>query len=282
VTAAVEIVPGTSFGDGALGLIGGPCVLESVDHSVDVGGQIRDVCADLGIAYVFKASYDKANRSSSGSFRGLGLDDGLTALAAVREALDVPVLTDVHETVQVSQVAEVADVLQIPAFLCRQTDLLVAAAQSGRVVNVKKGQFLSPDEMENVANKVREAGTDRLLLTERGTTFGYNNLVVDFRSLPRLRSFGAPVIFDATHSVQQPGSQGASTGGDRRYVPYLARAAVAVGVEGLFMEIHDDPDRAPSDGPNMLRLVDLRGLLADLLAIHQAAARLPSVGDVKG
>jgi 2-dehydro-3-deoxyphosphooctonate aldolase (KDO 8-P synthase) len=276
VTVAVKVVSGTSFGDGALGLIGGPCVLESVGHAVDLGGRIRDVCAELRMPYVFKASYDKANRSSAGSFRGLGLDDGLAALEAVRKALDVPVLTDVHETMQVSPVAEVADVLQIPAFLCRQTDLLVAAAESGRVVNVKKGQFLSPDEMENVADKVRSAGGDRLLLTERGTTFGYNNLVVDFRSLPRLRSFGAPVIFDATHSVQQPGSKGASTGGDRRFVPYLARAAVAVGVDGLFMEIHDDPDHAPSDGPNMLRLDDLRGLLTDLQALHGAAPRLPA------
>lgn len=271
----VTIAPGTLFGDGRLGLMAGPCVLESINHAVEVGGAIRDVCRDLDVPFVFKASYDKANRSSASAFRGLGLDRGLEALAAVGKELGVPVVTDVHETVQVDAAASVCDVLQIPAFLCRQTDLLVAAAKSGRAVNVKKGQFLSPPEMANVVQKVRSAGGEAVLLTERGTTFGYNDLVVDFRSLPVLRSFDAPVIFDATHSVQRPGGQGDATGGDRRFVPYLARAAVAVGVDGLFMEVHDDPDRAPSDGPNMLRLADLHGVMTDLVAIHAAATPLP-------
>jgi 2-dehydro-3-deoxyphosphooctonate aldolase (KDO 8-P synthase) len=273
--AIVDITPEVSFGDGRLGLIGGPCVLESIGHCVDVGGRIRDICAELDLPFVFKSSFDKANRSSASSYRGLGLDAGLQALAAVRAQLGVPVLTDIHEAAQVEPVAAVCDVLQIPAFLCRQTDLLVAAARSGRPINVKKGQFLSPEEMGNVVQKVAAAGGERLLLTERGTTFGYHNLVVDYRALPVLRGFGTPVVFDATHSVQQPGSQGGSTGGDRRFVPYLARAAVAVGVDALFMEIHDDPDSAPSDGPNMLRLDDVRALLSDLRVIHETTPRLP-------
>ncbi|MFZ6002408.1 MAG: 3-deoxy-8-phosphooctulonate synthase [Actinomycetota bacterium] len=275
----VRVTEDVTIGDHRLGLLGGPCVLESVDHAVQVGGEIRDICADMAMPYIFKASFDKANRSSSASFRGLGLDAGLAALAAVRRQLGVPVMTDVHETMQVEPAAAVCDVLQIPAFLCRQTDLLVAAAASGAVVNVKKGQFLSPGEMINVVDKVRGAGaSDRVLVTERGTTFGYNNLVVDFRSLPLLRGFGAPVVFDATHSVQQPGALGASTGGDRRFAPYLARAAVAVGVDAIFMEIHDDPDVAPSDGPNMIRLADVPGLLASLRLLHDTLPRLPAIG----
>jgi 2-dehydro-3-deoxyphosphooctonate aldolase (KDO 8-P synthase) len=273
--AEVSIADGVTFGDGSLGLIGGPCVLESVEHAVHVGGAVRDLCASRGMPYVFKASYDKANRTSSRSFRGLGLEGGLEALGRVRAELGVPVVTDVHESADVEAVASVCDVLQIPAFLCRQTDLIVAAARSGRTVNVKKGQFLSPEEMSNVVVKVDDAGGERLLLTERGTTFGYHNLVVDFRSLPVLRSFGAPVVFDATHSVQRPGGEGTSSGGDRALVPYLARAAVSVGVDALFMEIHDDPDHAPSDGANMVRLDGLERLLDDLLAIHGAAPRLP-------
>lgn len=265
------------IGGGPLGILAGPCVLESIDHAVSIGGAIRDVCRDLGLPFIFKASYDKANRSSAGGFRGLGVDRGLQALAEVRKQLDVPVVTDVHETAQVSPASEVCDVLQIPAFLCRQTDLLVAAAESGCAVNVKKGQFLAPAEMANVVQKVRGAGGERLLLTERGTTFGYNNLVVDFRSLPVLRSFGAPVAFDATHSVQQPGALGGASGGDRRFVPYLARAAVAVGVDALFMEVHDNPDRAPSDGPNMLRLSDLPRLLDDLVELRGACVQLPPI-----
>jgi 2-dehydro-3-deoxyphosphooctonate aldolase (KDO 8-P synthase) len=271
----VSISPDVTFGDGRLGLLAGPCALESVEHAVHVGGTIREVCTGLGVPFVFKASFDKANRSSESAFRGLGLERGLQALSAVRQQLGVPVMTDVHETTQVPDAAQVCDVLQIPAFLCRQTDLLVAAARSGRVVNVKKGQFLSPPEMANVVQKVYGAGGDRLLLTERGTTFGYNNLVVDFRSLPIMRSFGAPVVFDATHSVQQPGGMGNATGGDRRFVPYLARAAAAVGVDALFMETHEEPERAPSDGSNMLRLSDLRNLLEEVVAIHGAASLLP-------
>lgn len=276
-SAPVTIAPDVEFGDGGLGLLAGPCVLESVGHAVEIGGTIREACNQLDIAFVFKASYDKANRSSVSSFRGLGLHEGLEALADVKRQLGVPVMADVHETSQVEHAAEVCDVLQIPAFLCRQTDLLLAAAATGRVVNVKKGQFLSPAEMGNVAEKLRTAGDGRFLLTERGTTFGYNNLVVDFRSLPVMRSFSAPVLFDATHSVQQPGGMGTATAGDRRFVPYLARAAVAVGVDGLFMETHDDPDRAPSDGPNMLHLSDLRPLLVELKRIRDSVPALPPV-----
>jgi 2-dehydro-3-deoxyphosphooctonate aldolase (KDO 8-P synthase) len=246
--------------------------------AIEVGEQIAAICNRVGVTYVYKSSFDKANRTSVSSFRGMGLEAGLKILAEVRDRLGVPVLTDVHEQAQVDDVAAVCDVLQIPAFLCRQTDLLVAAAETGRAVNVKKGQFLSPAEMQHVAGKLEDAGAKGILLTERGTTFGYNNLVVDFRSLPVLRSFGHPVVFDATHSVQMPGGAGGASGGRRDYVPYLARAAVAVGVDGLFMEIHPDPDSAPSDGPNMLRLDDLEELLRDLLAIRASVTALPPLG----
>jgi 2-dehydro-3-deoxyphosphooctonate aldolase (KDO 8-P synthase) len=272
----VQIGDGVEFGGAALGLLAGPCVVESVEHCVEIAGAVAEICSKLGIAYVFKASFDKANRSSSSSFRGHGLDAGLEALAAVRRDVHVPVVTDVHETWQVEQTAAVCDVLQIPAFLCRQTDLIVAAAASGRVVNVKKGQFLAPEDMRNVVDKIHEAG-GRALLTERGSSFGYHELVVDFRSLPIMRAFGVPIIFDATPSVQRPGGMGTASGGDRRYVPYLARAAVAVGVDALFLEVHDDPDHAPSDGPNMVRLGDLESILRDVVAVRGAAPPLPAI-----
>jgi 2-dehydro-3-deoxyphosphooctonate aldolase (KDO 8-P synthase) len=225
--------------------------------------------------YVFKASFDKANRSSIDSYRGIGVQEGLEVLAAVKRELDVPVITDIHEHWQAETVAEVADILQIPAFLCRQTDLLAAAARTRRVVNVKKGQFVSPPEMSNVVKKLRESGAHGILLTERGSSFGYNNLVVDFRALPQMATLGCPVVMDATHSVQMPGALGASSGGQREYVPVLARAAVAVGVDALFMEIHEDPDHALSDGPNMVPLDRLEKLLEELLALHEIRRRIP-------
>jgi 2-dehydro-3-deoxyphosphooctonate aldolase (KDO 8-P synthase) len=234
------------------------------------------VAAAAGVPFIYKSSYDKANRSSVHAYRGPGLKEGLRILRAVKEAAQVPVLSDVHEVAEVEPAAEVLDVLQVPAFLCRQTDLVLACGRTGKPVNVKKGQFLSPRDMENVVDKLRASGTEAILLTERGASFGYNNLVVDFRSLPIMRSFGFPVVFDATHSVQLPGGAGDRSGGERQYVPALARAAVAVGVDALFMEIHEDPDRPMpdgrplSDGPNMLRLADLPGLLAELRAIRAA------------
>ncbi|MGI8440586.1 MAG: 3-deoxy-8-phosphooctulonate synthase [Thermoleophilaceae bacterium] len=258
-----EITPDLAVGDGAPPLvIAGPCVLESHELSLEIGAECRRVCEALGASYVFKASFDKANRTSVGSYRGPAFEHGLELLAAARRELGVPVLTDVHDPHQVDAVAEVVDVLQIPAFLSRQTDLLLAAAASGRTVNVKKGQFLAPWDMEHVVAKLEEGGTRRILLTERGTSFGYNTLVVDFRSLPAMRALGYPVVFDATHSVQAPGGAGGASGGNREDVPYLARAAAAVGVDALFLEVHPDPDRAPSDGPNMVRLEGLPELLA--------------------
>lgn len=258
-----------------LTLIAGPCVLETRELALEIAGSLAAICRRLGIRYVFKASYDKANRSSGSSFRGPGLEEGLAILAAVRDQVGVPVLTDIHESQQAAAAAAVVDVLQIPAFLCRQTDLLLAAAAavagSDRIVNIKKGQFLAPWDMAQVVAKLRAAGLDdpqRLWLTERGTSFGYNTLVVDYRSLPQLQALGCPVIFDATHSVQQPGGQGSSSGGQREFVAPLARAAVAVGVDGLFMETHPDPDRAPSDGPNMVPLHRMEALLEQLLALR--------------
>jgi len=251
-----------------LTLIAGPCVIENRDLVFEVAEAVNAVCKKLGVQYIFKASFDKANRTSASTFRGPGVTAGLAVLQEVKDKLGLPVLTDIHESSHVAQVAEVADVLQIPAFLCRQTDLLMAAAATGKAINVKKGQFLSPQEMSQVAQKLRAAGVENLLLTERGNSFGYNTLVVDFRSLPQLQSFGCPVIFDATHSVQQPGGQGGTSGGQREYVAPLARAAVAVGVDGLFMEIHPNPDKALSDGPNMLPLHRLEPLLKQLLAIR--------------
>ena len=247
-------------------LIAGPCQLESRDHAFEVASELKEICARLGIGLIFKTSYDKANRTSLKGKRGLGLEKSLAVFAEIRERLGLSVLTDVHESYQCAPVAEVVDVLQIPAFLCRQTDLLLAAAKTGRVVNVKKGQFLAPKDMTNVVNKLTEAGCADILLTDRGTSFGYNTLVSDFRSLPIMQETGCPVVFDATHSVQQPGGLGGASGGERRFVPVLARAAVAVGVAALFIETHPDPDNAPSDGPNMIPLDQMEALLAELMA----------------
>ena len=270
----VAVADGVVIGPGqALTLFGGPCAIESLELCLRVGERLRDTCWRLGIPYVFKASYDKANRTSLDSFRGPGLVEGLDVLAAVKDRLGVPIITDIHEASHAAPAAEVVDVLQIPAFLCRQTDLLLAAAGTGRVVNVKKGQFVSPAEMRHAVVKLEAGGGGGVLLTERGSTFGYNTLVVDFRSLPQLRALGYPVVFDATHSVQMPGALRASSGGQREYVPALARAAVAVGVDALFMEIHEDPDAALSDGPNMVKLDDVEGLLTQLLSIRTAVGQ---------
>ncbi len=252
---------------GPLAFILGPCQMESRDHALEMAAAIAEITAATGQRAVFKASYDKANRTSLSGGRGIGMAKGLDVLAEIKDKHGFAVLTDVHEVAHCAPVAEICDILQIPAFLCRQTDLLVAAAQTGRVVNVKKGQFLAPWDMKNVAAKITGSGNPNLLLTERGASFGYNTLVNDFRALPIMARTGAPVIFDATHSVQQPGGQGGSTGGEREFVPVLARAAVAVGVAGVFIETHDDPDRAPSDGPNMVPLAELGALLASLAAI---------------
>ncbi len=251
-------------------LIAGPCVIENESLCLSVARSLKKTCAKLGIPYVFKASFDKANRTSSRSFRGPGLEEGLAVLAKVRETVDVPVLTDVHTESQAEAAARVADILQIPAFLCRQTDLLVAAVRTGRIVNIKKGQFLSPAEMTPVVEKARAAGGRKLLLTERGTTFGYNNLVSDMRSIPIMKRLGYPVIFDATHSVQLPGGGGTHSGGQREFAPVLARCAIAAGADGLFFETHPDPDKALSDGPNMIPLAEMPGLLKSLLKIWSA------------
>ena len=248
-------------------LIAGPCAIESTDHALDMAGALQEITSALGIGFVYKSSFDKANRTSLSSFRGPGLDAGLKVLEAVKSGLKVPVLTDVHLPEQCADAASVVDVLQIPAFLCRQTDLLVAAAKTDAVVNVKKAQFLAPWDMQHVVQKVVSAGSDRIMLTERGTSFGYNTLVSDMRSLPQLAASGYPVIYDATHSVQQPGGLGGTSGGQREFVPVLARAAVAVGVAGLFVETHQDPERAPSDGPNMVRLDQMRGMLEQMIAL---------------
>lgn len=268
-----------------LTLIAGPCVIESRELVLEVASQVQTICERLGIRYIFKASFDKANRSSGTSFRGPGVEGGLAILAEVKQQLGLPVLTDIHESSQAAAVAEVVDVLQIPAFLCRQTDLLLAAAAAvagtDKVVNVKKGQFLAPWDMAQVVNKMAEAGLDpasgRLWLTERGSSFGYNTLVVDYRSLPQMQALGCPVIFDATHSVQQPGGRGSSSGGQREFVAPLARAAAAVGVDGLFMEVHPDPDKGLSDGPNMVPLHRLEALLAQVVAIRAAVGDQPAV-----
>jgi 2-dehydro-3-deoxyphosphooctonate aldolase (KDO 8-P synthase) len=253
-----------------LALIAGPCVIESEALCLEVGSRLKKVCERLGIFYVFKASYDKANRTSGRSFRGPGLAEGLTALERVRHKLGVPVVTDVHTEQQAQLVGQTVDILQIPAFLCRQTDLIAAAVHTGRIVNIKKGQFLSPTEMGQVVQKAVEAGGKKLMVTERGTTFGYNNLVTDMRSIPTMARFGFPVIFDATHSVQLPGAGGKSSGGQREFAPVLARAAVAAGVNGVFVETHPEPDRALSDGPNMVPLAEMPALLKSLLKIHAA------------
>ena len=254
-----------------LSLIAGPCQMESRDHAFMMAGRLKEICGRLGIGLVYKSSFDKANRTSLKGKRGMGLEKSLAVFADIRQQLGLPVLTDVHENGQCAEVATVVDVLQIPAFLCRQTDLLIAAAQTGRIVNVKKGQFLAPWDMKNVLAKIVESGNPNVMLTERGASFGYNTLVSDMRALPIMEEMGAPVIFDATHSVQQPGGQGASSGGDRRMVPVLARAAVAVGVAGVFIETHEDPDNAPSDGPNMVPLDKLEALLTTLMALDKVA-----------
>jgi 2-dehydro-3-deoxyphosphooctonate aldolase (KDO 8-P synthase) len=267
-----------------LALIAGPCVLEGRAHAFEMASALKEMTARRGIGFVYKTSFDKANRSSGRSARGLGLDKALAVFAELREKLGVPVLTDVHEPDQCAAVAEAVDILQIPAFLCRQTDLLIAAAKTGRVVNVKKGQFLAPWDMANVVEKITGAGNRNVLVTERGVSFGYNTLVSDMRALPVLARMGAPVIFDATHSVQQPGGKGTSSGGEREFVPVLARAAVAVGVAGLFIETHRDPDRAPSDGPNMIPLKEMEPLLEQLMqfdVLAKAAAKSPAKSSTK-
>jgi len=258
-----------------LALIAGPCVIESESFTLNMAEAIAKICARLQMPFIFKSSFDKANRSSLNGFRGSGMEEGLRILEKVKREIGVPVLTDIHESYQAKPVAEVVDVLQIPAFLCRQTDLLLAAAATGKAINVKKGQFLSPPEMKNVAKKLESGGARNILLTERGTTFGYNNLVVDFRSLPQMRALGYPVVFDATHSVQMPGGLGEKSGGDRRYAPILARAAVAVGCDALFMEVHENPDVAPSDGANMIFLSDLEFILTQLLKLREITAVMP-------
>jgi 2-dehydro-3-deoxyphosphooctonate aldolase (KDO 8-P synthase) len=265
-------VGGVRFGNALpLAIIAGPCAMESRAHALEVAAALKEIAARLGIGLVFKTSFDKANRTSMSGGRGVGLDEALPVFAEIREKLGLPVLTDVHDAGQCALVAEVVDILQIPAFLCRQTDLLVAAAETGRVINVKKGQFLAPWDMKNVVAKLTGAGNPHVLVTERGASFGYNTLVTDMRALPVLAETGAPVVFDATHSVQQPGGQGTSSGGQREFVPVLARAAVAVGVAAVFIETHPDPDRAISDGPNMMPLAEMERLLTNLMAFDRLA-----------
>ena len=250
-------------------VIAGPCVIESREHVLFMASELKDMADRCGVPYVFKASFDKANRTSGKSFRGPGVDEGLRLLELVRREVEVPILTDIHEVEHAQLAAEVVDILQIPAFLSRQTDLVLAAAKTGKIVNVKKGQFLAPWEMKNVVEKVREAGNDQLILTERGSSFGYNNLVVDFRSFPIMQSFGCPVVFDVTHSLQLPGGQGQSSGGQPQYIPHLARAGVAAGVDGVFMEVHDNPPKALSDGANALNLALFEPLLKQLVEIRR-------------
>lgn len=267
--ASVTVGSVTFANDAPIAVLAGPCQMESRAHALEMASALKEVATRLGFGLVYKSSFDKANRTSIAGRRGIGLQAALPIFAEIRETLGLPVVTDVHDVGQCAVVAEVVDILQIPAFLCRQTDLLIAAAKTGRVVKIKKGQFLAPWDMKNVVAKVTESGNPKVLVTERGSSFGYNTLVVDMRSLPQMAEIGAPVIFDATHAVQQPGGQGTSSGGDRRFVPVLARAAVAAGVAGLFIETHQDPDRAPSDGPNMVPLKDFAALIADLQAIDK-------------
>ncbi|HUR99254.1 MAG TPA: 3-deoxy-8-phosphooctulonate synthase [Pyrinomonadaceae bacterium] len=258
-----------NFGNGDLSFILGPCVVESAQHALFMAQEINDICEHVGAGFVYKSSFDKANRSSIESFRGQGMEFGLEILAQVKAEIGVPVITDIHEPWQVEKTAEVADMLQIPAFLCRQTDLLVEAAKSGKAVNVKKGQFLAPWDAKNIVEKLEAAGCEKILLTERGASFGYNNLVVDLRSFPIMRAFGVPVVFDVTHSLQLPGGLGKATGGQAEYIENFARAGVACGVDAVFMEVHDDPAKAPSDGPNQLPLSRLEKLLTKLKQIHE-------------
>jgi len=264
----VEITRNLAIGGGApLGFIAGPCVIESEEHALTMARALSKIAAGLGVPFVFKSSFDKANRSSLRSFRGPGLHEGLRILQSVRSDVGVPVLSDIHEASQAEAAAEVLDILQIPAFLCRQTDLLLAAGRSGKPVNIKKGQFLSPWEVKNIIDKVRSEGNDRVLVTERGAAFGYQNLVVDYRSLVVMRGFGFPIVMDATHSVQHPGGLGDRSGGDAEFIPYLARAAAAVGIDALFCEVHDNPPAAKSDGPNALHLDAVETLLRDVISI---------------
>jgi 2-dehydro-3-deoxyphosphooctonate aldolase (KDO 8-P synthase) len=274
---AVTIGKVTFANDRPIAVFAGPCQMESRAHALEMASALKEIAGRLGIGLVYKSSFDKANRTSLKGKRGLGLDAALAVFAEIRETLGLPVVTDVHEAQQCARVAEVVDVLQIPAFLCRQTDLLIAAAKTGRAVKVKKGQFLAPWDMKNVVAKITASGNPNVLVTERGASFGYNTLVVDMRSLPIMAEIGCPVIFDATHAVQQPGGQGTASGGDRRYVPVLARAAVAVGVAGLFIETHEAPDRDPgiSDGPNMVPLSQFEGMMRELMAIDKVAKRKP-------
>src|SRR6188768_2306373 len=262
-------VENVTFGDGRLTFILGPCVVESEKHALFMAREISAICEAVGVRFVYKSSFDKANRSSIESFRGQGMEFGLDVLEQVKADVGVPVITDVHEPWQVEKTAEVADILQIPAFLCRQTDLLVESAKSGKAVNVKKGQFLAPWDAKNIVEKLQGAGGEKILLTERGASFGYNNLVVDLRSFPIMRSFGVPVVFDVTHSLQLPGGLGKATGGQAEYIEHFARAGVACGVDAVFMEVHDNPSKAPSDGPNQLPLSRLEKLLTKLKQIHE-------------
>lgn len=270
---------GVTFGnDLPLVVIAGPCQLETLDHALSIAEPLAEACARAGAGFVFKASYDKANRTSLSGRRGVGIDEGLAMLAAVRDRLGCPVLTDIHDEAQAVRTAEVADIIQIPAFLSRQTDLLLAAGRTGAVVNIKKGQFLAPWDMPNVADKVASTGNERILLTERGASFGYNTLVADMRALPIMARTGYPVVMDATHSVQQPGGQGGSSGGQREFAPVMARAAVAIGVAGVFIETHQDPDRAPSDGPNMIHLDRMPALIDSLMRFDRLAKAEPVMG----
>ena len=262
-------VDNVGFGGGELSFLLGPCVVESWEHATKMASSIKAICGRVGVGFVYKSSFDKANRSSIESFRGDGMDAGLEVLSKIKETVGVPIITDIHEPWQAEKAAAVADILQIPAFLCRQTDLLVAAAKTGKAVNVKKGQFLSPWDAKNIVDKLSAAGCEKILLTERGASFGYNNLVVDLRSFPVMRSFGVPVVFDVTHSLQLPGGLGKATGGQAQYIEDFARAGVACGVDAVFMEVHDDPANAPSDGPNQLPLERLEKLLSKLKQIHE-------------
>ena len=273
---AVEIGNLTVANDRPFVLIAGPCAMESRSHALEMGQAIKEITGALGIGAIYKSSYDKANRTSANSGRGLGMELGLPILAEVREATGLPTLTDVHEPWHCKEAAQAVDVLQIPAFLCRQTDLLLAAGETGKAVNVKKGQFLAPWDMKNVVAKVASTGNHKVLQCERGASFGYNTLVSDFRAIPIMAASGYPVVFDATHSVQQPGGQGTTSGGQREFVPVLARAAVSIGVAAVFMEVHEEPERAPSDGPNMIRLKDLRAVLARLQEFDRLAKAQPN------
>ncbi|MQQ07944.1 3-deoxy-8-phosphooctulonate synthase [Epibacterium sp. SM1979] len=273
----IDIAGITLGNDQPLTIIAGPCQLESADHAQMIAGTLKEACTKAGAQYVFKASYDKANRTSLSGKRGLGIDKGLAVLDGIRKEFDVPVLTDVHTEAQCALAADAADILQIPAFLCRQTDMLLAAGKTGAVINVKKGQFLAPWEMENITTKIESTGNDKILLTERGASFGYNTLVADMRSLPIMAQTGYPVVMDATHSVQQPGGRGGSSGGQREFAPVMARAAAAIGVAAIFIETHQDPDNAPCDGPNMIYLDQMAGLIETLMQLDQIAKAKPVV-----